>query len=131
MGEQARGEHCGGGDLAGSRLGWFVWGAPTVLFLAGAAWGPARAWLWIPSLAVAGSACVANAWRCGRLHCFVTGPLFLLGALATLLDATGLVAIDWHWVLIAIIAGTAGGYWLEWMRGQYVGTRAAGEGCRP
>ena len=130
MSEQACSRRCRS-DLVGSRAGWFIWGVPTFHFLLGAGWGTARAWLWVPSLAVAGSACVANASRCGRSHCFVTGPLFLLGALATLLDATGLVAIDWRWVGIAIVAGTAGGYGLEWIRGKYVGALAAGERCSP
>jgi hypothetical protein len=101
---------------------------PSALFLIGIACSSARAWLWIPSLAVAGSACLANASRCGRLHCFVTGPLFLLGGLAALLDAAGVVAIDWRWILAAIIAGTAAGYGLEWMRGKYSGAGPAGEG---
>jgi hypothetical protein len=83
-------------DLVGSRLGWLVWGLPGALVVIGIAWGAARAWLWGPSLSIAGSACVANASRCGRLHCFVTGPVFLLGAFATLLDGAGVVAIDWR-----------------------------------
>jgi len=28
-----------------------------------------------------GGACLVNAVRCGRLHCYVTGPFFLLGAI--------------------------------------------------
>ncbi len=27
-----------------------------------------------------GIACLANAARCGRVHCYITGPLFLLAA---------------------------------------------------
>ncbi|ERV77539.1 hypothetical protein Q058_03425 [Pseudomonas aeruginosa BL04] len=34
------------------------------------------------AFAVMGAACAVNAARCGRLHCFVTGPYFLLLALA-------------------------------------------------
>src|SRR5207247_6076405 len=32
-----------------------------------------------------GVACVVNAAHCGRVHCYVTGPLYLLAAIATLL----------------------------------------------
>ena len=71
---------CKDADLARSRIGWLVWGLPASLLLAGTAWEAARPWLWIPSLVVAGAACLANASRCGRLHCFVTGPLFLPGS---------------------------------------------------
>lgn len=102
----------------GSRLGWLVWGLPSALVVIGIAWG-ARAWLWGPSLAIAGSACVANASHCDRLHCLVTGPVFLLGAFATLLDGAGVVAIDWRWILVSVIAGLAAGYGLEWKRGKY------------
>jgi hypothetical protein len=69
---------------------------------------------------VMGVACLLNARRCGRLHCHLTGPLFLLSALATLLDATGIVAIGWPSILIASVGGTAFGYGLELLRGRYV-----------
>jgi copper chaperone CopZ len=72
-------------------------------------------------LLVAGGACLLNASRCGRLHCFLTGPLFLLGAIATALDASGLVAIDWRWVLGALVTGTMVASALEWGRGTYTG----------
>ena len=110
-------------DLLGSRVGWFVWGLPAALFIMGLAWGAARAWLWIPSLVVAGVACIANASRCGRLHCFLTGPVFMLAALLMVLDAFGLMSFDWHWVLTLGIAGVALGYGLEWIQGKYVGAQ--------
>jgi len=57
----------------------------------------------------------------------VTGPLFLLGAVTTLLTASGVLVIDWLWILAAVIGGTAAGYGLEWLRGEYVGA----EGSNP
>lgn len=36
------------------------------------------------SLVVLGSACTANAVRCGRLHCFLTGPFYLAMAAVSL-----------------------------------------------
>jgi hypothetical protein len=77
-------------------------------------------WLWVPALVVAGSACLANASRCGRLHCFITGPLFLLAAVATLTDAASVIAIDWRWIVVMVIGGLAIGYGFEWLRGKYV-----------
>lgn len=106
-------------DLVGSPLGWVLWGLPIVLFVGGIAWTEARAWLWVPCLLVAGTACLANASRWGRLHCFVTGPRFLLGAVATLVDASGVMAIDWRWILATVIGRTASGYGIEWLRGRY------------
>jgi hypothetical protein len=131
MSAQACGRVCKATDLVGSRLGWIVWGIPSVLFVVGIASDAARAWLWVPSFVVAGAACLANASRCGRLHCFVTGPLFLLGAIATLLDAAGIVAIDWRWILVTMIGGTAVGYGMEWLRGKYVGGATATERSAP
>ncbi len=40
-----------------------------------------------------GSACVLNARRCGRLHCFISGPIFLIGAVGTLLTGFNVVTI--------------------------------------
>ncbi len=127
MTAHGREAECRKQDLLGRRARWLLWGVPAVLFVAGAAWDGARAWLWVPSLAVAGLACLANASRCGRLHCFLTGPVFLLGALATLLDHMGFLSIDWRWIAAALVAGLTVGYGIEWMRGEYTGGRSAGE----
>lgn len=107
-------------DLARGRSAWAIWCAPAAVILVGVLWGSARAALWTPSFLVMGIACLLNARRCGRLHCHVTGPVFLLAAIATLLDAMGVVAIGWPWVLVAAAVGTAIGYGLERVRGLYV-----------
>jgi len=36
--------------------------------------------------------CVLNARRCHRLHCYISGPVFLLGAVAPLVDGSGSAA---------------------------------------
>jgi len=41
--------------------------------------------VWPVAFLVMGVACVANARSCGRVHCFFTGPLFLLAALLSAL----------------------------------------------
>lgn len=78
--------------------------------------------LWIPSFALMGVACLVNARGCGRLHCFVTGPLFLLASIATALDAFDVVSISWRVVFVGAGIGTLLAYGLEWLRGKYVGT---------
>ena len=72
-----------------------------------------------------GVSCVANARRCGRLHCHATGPLFLAAALATALDALALVAVPWTAILGVASVGTSLAFGLEWIRGRYHGTPAA------
>ena len=55
-----------------------------------------------------GIACVANAVRCGRLHCYLTGPFFLALALVTLLYGLGVLPLGrngWNWISLTILAG--------------------------
>ena len=111
---------CGERDMVRSRAALLIWCLPAAIVLLGAFWADARAALWIPSLVLMGSACVLNARRCGRLHCHITGPVFLLAALATVLDAAGILRIGWPWILLAAVAGTGVGYGLEHVRGLYV-----------
>ena len=56
-------------------------------------WNAARPWLWISALLVMGIGCVVNARRCGRLHCYVTGPIFLVATIYVELSAINLVPL--------------------------------------
>jgi hypothetical protein len=113
-------EYCANIDLVGSKTAWLVWCVPFALFVIGAFWSAGRVWLWVPSLVVAGVACLVNATRCGRLHCYVTGPLFLLGALATVLTALRYAPLTYREIAIAVFVGTLLAYVPEWTRGKYV-----------
>lgn len=107
-------------DLVCSRAAWLLWCAPAVLVFAGALSPSLRPALWIPAFGVMGVSCLYNVRRCRRLHCHITGPLFLGGAIATALNAYGVVTIGWVCILITMIGGTAIGYGLERVRGRYV-----------
>jgi hypothetical protein len=113
-------ECCANNDLVGSKTAWFVWYVPLVLFVIGAFWSAGRVWLWVPSLVVAGMACLLNATRCGRVHCYVTGPLFLLSAAVTVLTALGCVPVTYRQIAIAMFVGTLLAYVPECVRGKYV-----------
>ncbi len=52
-----------------------------------------------------GAGCLANARRCGRTHCHFTGPLFLLGAAASLLHGLGFVPLSWTMINLVTGAG--------------------------
>src|SRR5438128_4700468 len=80
-------------DLINKRAAWLLWYIPAAAVLAGSFWAQARAWLWVPAFVVMGAGCLANAARCGRFHCYVTGPLFLLAAVFVALSAFGIVAL--------------------------------------
>jgi len=40
--------------------------------------------------------CLINAMRCHRLHCYISGPVFLLGALFAAGVALGIIAVSPH-----------------------------------
>jgi hypothetical protein len=44
----------------------------------------ARGVVWAACLGIMATGCLANARRCGRVHCYFTGPFLLLMALASL-----------------------------------------------
>ncbi len=107
-------------DLVERRIAWLVWGLPKSMLVVGVFWSEARVWLWTPALLVAGIACLVNAVRCGRLHCYFTGPLYLLAALATVLSSLHIVPLHWAWILAAIVSGMVLAYMLEGAQGKYV-----------
>ena len=80
---------------------------------------------WAAGFAVMGTACVVNALRCGRVHCWFTGPWFLLAAAVTVLRYMGVVEIAWSTI---INAGPAGALLLffvpEYIWGKYFGKKA-------
>lgn len=70
-----------------------------------------RGLLWAAAFATMGLGCVRNALRCGRLHCYFTGPLFLgLGAVSWL---QGIGTLDlgkhaWSWIGGFALVGAVG-----------------------
>lgn len=68
-----------------------------------------RTTVWTVALGTMGAACIVNALRCGRLHCYVTGPFFLVMALVTLLYGLGVVPQvrrGWNLIGLTILVGT-------------------------
>ena len=118
-------------DWASTRRGQLVgWALPAagmvmggVLHVEAVVWPLALAWM--------GAACLANARRCGRVHCFFTGPFFLAMAalaLAVGLDMVSLSAGGWDWIGGGTLAGAVLLYFVpERIWGRYR-ARAVGEG---
>jgi hypothetical protein len=51
-----------------------------------------------------GVACIVNALRCGRVHCYLTGPFFLLMALIALSYGLGMLHLGWNgWNLLGLM----------------------------
>lgn len=87
------GQCCEANDLVGQKLGILLWWLPTLAIFLGLTWNAARPWLWIPAFLVMGVSCLVNAARCDRVHCYVTGPIFLIAAVYVALAAISLVPL--------------------------------------
>ena len=62
-----------------------LWCLPVIALIVGSAWQKGRLLLWIPAFLVMGVACLVNAARRGRVHCYITGPLSFLAIVYVLL----------------------------------------------
>lgn len=81
-----------------------------------------RTVVWTAALSIMGTACIANAVRCGRLHCYITGPFFLVIAVITLLYGVGVVPLGingWSLIGLAILIGAIVLCCLEMFLGKY------------
>jgi membrane protein implicated in regulation of membrane protease activity len=84
--------------------------------------------VWTVALGTMGVACIVNALRCGRVHCYLTGPFFLLVALIALSYGLGMLHLGgngWNLLgLIALIGAIALWYLPEMFLGRYRKGRA-------
>lgn len=104
MGDSSESGKASGRDLTHGVSAWLLWYLPIGLLIAGGTWQRGLAWVWMAAFAVMGTSCAVNAMRCRRLHCYVTGPLFILAAIWSLLSAVGVVALHPDVFMLVIIA---------------------------
>ncbi len=67
-----------------------------------------RTAVWTAALSIMGTACLANAVRCGRVHCYITGPFLLVMAVVTLLYGLGVLPLGgngWNAIGLTILIG--------------------------
>jgi hypothetical protein len=118
---------CESRDILSSRLRVFLlyWLPAIAIVIAGvpaisSGW---RTVVWTVALGTMGVACIVNALRCGRVHCYVTGPFFLLMALIALSYGLGMLHLGGNgWNLLGLIAliGTVALWYLpEMFLGKY------------
>ena len=103
---------CGGSSL-------LLWCVPTLALVLSSPLGDERWWIWSPALVVMGTACLVNAARCGRLHCYLTGPVFLLAAVFSTLRGWQRMSISWNWIGGFSLFAWLAGYVLELFTGPY------------
>ncbi len=113
-----------------------LWGLPpaTMLLSVCCASSAGSGWIvtitWTLSLAVMGGACLIDARGCGRMHCYFTGPFFLLMGVASLAYGLHWMPLGPHcWLYLgAVLLAGAGllGFVPEWLWGRYRPAPAAG-----
>lgn len=82
---------------------------------AGFTWATVFVWM--------GTGCLLNARRCARLHCFISGPVLWLGAIAAILVGSGLVVMThalnnvvWITVVLALLSCVPEMIWGKYAR---------------
>lgn len=117
-------------DWARGVHGIFLWGLPVMALWASGAFLPARdlVFVWPPVIALMGAACLLNARRCGRVHCYATGPFLLILAALALFYGIGLLPLGPHgWSILSEVL-FVGALVLccvpEWLFGRYRNTAA-------
>lgn len=96
-----------------------LWCLPVIALIVGSYWQKGRLLLWIPSFLVMGVACLVNAARCGRVHCYITGPLSLLAIVYVVLAEFHLVPMDAGYFLDSILAVSILAFLVEIPLGRY------------
>jgi len=67
-----------------------------------------------------GGACIVNAGRCGRLHCYITGPFFLLAAVYVVLAEFHIVPLQPGRFLLVVFVVSVAACLAEFPLGSYV-----------
>ena len=104
--------------------GCLTWGIPIAILLISATITTRYlVILWPVLLTFMGVACLLNARRCKRIHCYVTGPFFLLLAGIALLYGIGILPLGahgWSTLSLALVVGSVAlCCGSEWVFGRY------------
>ena len=118
--KNSAGGHSEPRDLTSQRWSQSLWMLSLAIFVAGSFLPSVRALFWSSGLIMAGVLCLANAARCRRLHCHITGPLFLLGGIVSALRGFGLLSWSWNSIGTVMVVGLAAAYLPECFAGKYV-----------
>lgn len=101
--------------------GCLTWGIPVALLVI----SPVRYFVivWPTVLTFMGVACLLNVRRCGRTHCYFTGPFFLALAAMGFLYGLGVLPLGargWSTLSLALVIGSMVLYCgSEWILGRY------------
>ena len=122
-------------DLARGASSLLVWCIPAAILIVTALTGSYQGVIWPIVLAWMGGACLVNAKRCGRRHCYLTGPFFFLLAAASLLYGLGILRLGphgWSTLAAALLAGAVLLTCIpEWIWGRYTNSSRHPSEVRP
>jgi hypothetical protein len=106
-------------DLLSNRLlTAFVYWLPALGLIASGFFEIGQGWrtaIWTAALTIMGVGCIANALRCGRVHCYVTGPFLLVMAIVAVLYGLGVLPFGqdgWNALGLVVLIGAVVSYWL-------------------
>lgn len=108
-----------------------AWDLPTIALVGGIFIDPPiKTLVWATALVWMGVACLANARRCGRRHCYFTGPFFLLMAIMVVLHGQKIIWLGpngWLWIGITLVVVGWGVLWYlpERVWGKFTDRRAS------
>lgn len=92
-----------------------AWGIPTLILIGSLFLShPVNAILWAAALTWMGVACLVNTRRCGRRHCLLTGPFFLLMAMVGLLHGFNVIWLGnngWMYLAVSLVVIGWGALW--------------------
>ena len=114
----------GSADWAHGIRGCLIWGIPIAILLISPGMGTHfLAIVWPGLLTFMGVTCLLNARQCGRIHCYFTGPFFLVLAGVALLYGVGWLALGakgWSTLSAALLIGSVAVCCVpEWILGRY------------
>lgn len=101
--------------------GCLTWGIPAALLIL----SPVQYFVivWPTMLTFMAAACLLNARRCGRIHCYFTGPFLLVLAGVGLLYGLGVLPLGargWSTLSLALVIGSLVLIYVpEWILGRY------------
>lgn len=108
-------------DWVVSRKRLIAWDIPMIAIVVAAfLGGTVQTVTWTVALAWMGVACLLNARRCGRRHCYLTGPFFVLMGALSFIHGSGSISFGnngWWWLGATLVLG---GYGLLWKLPEYL-----------
>ncbi|MCH7850763.1 MAG: hypothetical protein IH845_03930 [Nanoarchaeota archaeon] len=82
---------------------------------------PYNNYLYVLFFLITGSLCLYNYKNCGRVHCKITGPLFIVIGVLALLRVMNIVSVTWDLIWIFFWIALIFGFGIEFMEKGKIG----------